>query len=212
MGNIKSTENLLKKDKSKQVKEIVNVRGTRDMFGRLLYLLVRKEFDLNTLFHYPILPEPPYFTHPDGSLREGKKVSVLYLMKRSINSYILGDVNVVIADRMFIIQTSVKDKTPSFAAFARSVLLRVLKLTKHRVELCFDVYESSSIKDINRESRGDGNTEKHFTFGPRQRIPSDFNELLKISSFKRLSLRFLYKEYEDPVYGPVLGKKLFIVL
>ena len=80
MGNIKSTENLLKKDKSKQVKEIVNVRGTRDMFS------------LNTVFHYPILPEPPYFAHPDGSLREGKKVSMLYLMKGSINSYIPGDI------------------------------------------------------------------------------------------------------------------------
>ena len=80
LGNIKSTENLLKKDKSKQVKEIVNVRGTRDMFS------------LNTVFHYPILPEPPYFAHPDGSLREGKKVSMLYLMKGSINSYIPGDI------------------------------------------------------------------------------------------------------------------------
>ena len=67
---------------------------------------------------------------------------------------------------MFIIQTFVKDKSPSFAAFARSVLLKVLKLTKHRVESCFDVYESSSIKYISRKSRGDGNTEKHFTFGP----------------------------------------------
>ena len=73
---------------------------------------------------------------------------MLHLMKGSINSSIPGDVNVVIADGMFIIQTSVKDQTPTFAAFARSVLLRILKLTKHRVDLCFDVYESPSIKDI----------------------------------------------------------------
>ena len=66
-----------------------------------------------------------------------------------------------------------------------------------------------SIKDIKSESRGDENTEKQFPFGPRQRIPSDFNELLKISSFKRQFLRFLYKEYEDPVYGAILGKKVF---
>ena len=73
----------------------------------------------------------------------------------------------VIADGMFIIQTFVKDKTPTIVAFARSVLLRALKLTKHRVDLCFDVYESPSIKDIKRESRGDENIEKHFTVGPR---------------------------------------------
>ena len=100
-------------------------------------------------------------------------------MKGRINSSVPGDVKVVIADGMFIIQTFVKDKTPTFAAFARSVLLKVLKLAKHRVDLCFHVYESPSIKDIKQESRRDENTEKHFTFGLRQRIPSDFDVLLK---------------------------------
>ena len=119
-----------------------------------------------------------------------KKASVLRLIKESVNSSIPGDVNVDIADGTFIIQTSVKDKTPTFAEFAKSVSLRVLKLTKHRVYLCFDVYESPSVKDIKHESRGDENTEKHFTYGPLQIIPSDFNELLKISSFKRQFLRF----------------------
>ena len=71
------------------------------------------------------------------------------------------------------------------------------------------MYESLSIKDIKRESRGDENTEKHFTFGPRQRIPSDFNELLKISSFQRQLLCFFYKEHEDPVYGAILSKNVF---
>ena len=104
-------ENLLKKNKSKQIKELVNVRGTLDMFGRLFYLAVRKEMDLNTAFLYPILPEPPCFAYSDGSLKETKKASVLHLMKGNINSSIPGGVNVAIADGMFIIQTSVKDKT-----------------------------------------------------------------------------------------------------
>ena len=84
-----------------------------------------------------------------------------------------------------------------------------MKLTKRRADLCFDVQESSSIKDFKHESKGRENTDKHFTFGPRQRVPYDFNELLKISSFKRQLLRFLNKDYEDPVYGVILGKKVF---
>ena len=43
------------------------------MFGRLFYLAMRKEINLNTAFHSPILSEPPYFAHTDGSLRESKK-------------------------------------------------------------------------------------------------------------------------------------------
>ena len=49
----------------------------------------------------------------------------------------------------------------------------------------------------------------HFTFGPPQLIQSDFKELLKISSLKRQLLHFLCKDYEDPVYGAILGKKVF---
>ena len=150
-----ASEILLKQNKSNQINELVNVRGTQDMFRQLLSLAPRKEIDLNTVFHCPILPEPPCFGHPDGSLRESKKEPVLHLIIGSINSSsIPGDTNAVIADAIFIIQTSVKDKTPTFAAFASSVLLRVLKLSKHRVDLCFDVYELSAIKDIKRESRG----------------------------------------------------------
>ena len=56
--------------------------------------------------------------------------------------------------------TNSKDKIPTFAAFARSVLFRVLKFTKHRDDLCFDVHESPSIKNIKRESRGNKNNKK----------------------------------------------------
>ena len=40
-------------------------------------------------------------------------------------------------------------------------------------------------------------------------IPSVFNEMLQISCFKRQLLRFLYKEYEDPVYWAVSRWKVF---
>ena len=71
------------------------------------------------------------------------------------------------------------------------------------------MYESPYIKDIKHKSKGDENNEKYFKFGPHQQIPSDFNELLKVSSFKCQLLRFLYKEYEDSVYDAILCKKVF---
>ena len=98
-------------------------------------------------------------------------------MKRGINSYIPGDVNVFIADGVSVIQTSVKDKT-----------------------------QTSAVVDTNQEEMRI--LKKHFTFGPCQRIASDFNELLKIS-FKRQLLHFLQKECEDPAYGGILRKNVF---
>ena len=74
------------------------------------------------------------------------------------------------------------------------------------------MYESPSIKDIKRESRGDENTEKQFTFGHRQGMPSDFNELLQISSFKRILLRFFLKSKRILSMAPYWEKRYFIAL
>ena len=64
-----ATESLKKKNKSNQVAIISNVKGTRDLFGRLLYLALQSLVDLNIVFQYPLPPESPCFTHPDGSLK-----------------------------------------------------------------------------------------------------------------------------------------------
>ena len=91
-------------------------------------MVERKEIDLNAVFYNPILPKPPCFAHPDGPLRIRKKASVLHLMKRGINSHIPGDVNVVIADGVSVIQTSVKDKTQTSAVVdTNQEEMRILK-------------------------------------------------------------------------------------
>ena len=170
-----ATESLKKKNKSNQVAIISNVKGTRDLFGRLLYLALRSLLDLNIVFQYPLLPEPPCFTHPDGSLRESKKSTVFHFLKNKVT---------FIADGLFIVRSSNNLKNATFSSFARSILTKLLKCTKYRLDLCFDVYESPSIKDVKRKARGDNEVDCYFTFGPKQSLPSDFEALLQISEYK----------------------------
>ena len=73
-----TTESFKKKNKSNQVVIISNVKGTRDLLGGLLYLSIRSLVDLNIVFQYPLHPEPPCFTHPDGSLRESIKSTAFH--------------------------------------------------------------------------------------------------------------------------------------
>ena len=61
-----ASEHLLKKNKSKQIKKLVKVRDTWDIFGQLLYLKARKQVC------YALLPKPPYFAHPDVSFTRKK--------------------------------------------------------------------------------------------------------------------------------------------
>ena len=84
-----------------------------------------------------------------------------------------------------------------------------MKLTKQRVGLCFDLLESPSVNDVKPRSRGKEILKNITQFVPRQSILREFSERLKISSFARQLLSFLYEEYKNPVYGTILGKKLF---
>ena len=78
---------------------------------------------------------------------------------------------------------------------ARRILVKVLNLTN--ICACFDIYESPSIKDVKRKDCGDIETEREFYIGPHLKIPSNFDEWLKISSLKSSFLDFLMKEYEN---------------
>ena len=112
------------------------------MFGRLLYLSVRKNIDLNIVFQCLLLPEPPCFVYPDGSLRKSKKSSVIHFLKEKIDYSLPSNVNTIIADVMFVVRSSLKEKSSTFASFARSILIKLLKITNYALDLCFDIYES----------------------------------------------------------------------
>ena len=57
-----ASKNFEGKNKSKKVVELQVTKGTRDLFGRLLYLSVTNGMDLESVFSVPIPPEPACFT------------------------------------------------------------------------------------------------------------------------------------------------------
>ena len=81
------------------------------MFGKLLYLSVRKNIDLNIIFQYLLLPQPPCFVHPHGLMRENKKLSVIHFLNEKIDYKSLSNVNTIIAGRMFVVRSSLKEKS-----------------------------------------------------------------------------------------------------
>ena len=98
----------------------------------------------------------------------------------------------VIADGMFVVKASPKEKNSTFALFAWHILINF------GFGLCFDIYESPSVKDIKRKWGGDTDLENIHNFGSRQSLPTDFAELLKtskqsfcVSFLKNMKMQFL---------------------
>ena len=189
--------------------EVVGIKGTRDLFGRLLFLAVTRNISIEKVFEFPLLPELPGFSHPDGAMCQSDKSTVFDYIIQNFITTSPNSTQAVVSDGMFIVKNIINQLCPTFASFARTMLMKVLKLTKHRADLCFDVYESPSIKDTKRKDPGNEETERNFIFGPRQKFPTDLDNLLQISEFKKEFLKFLMKEYEDPVYAHIIGDKIF---
>ena len=63
-----ATLNMAKTNKSKTVAEVVSVKGTRDLFGHLLFLAATHNISIEKILEYPLLPQPPCFCHPDGAM------------------------------------------------------------------------------------------------------------------------------------------------
>ena len=100
-----------------------------------------------------------------------------------------------IADGMFILNYSNRNLPKTNPALVRRVLVKFLNVTKICKDPCFEMYDISSIKDVKRKHHGDIEIERRFCIGPCLKIPSNINELLKISSFKRSVLDFLMNKY-----------------
>ena len=94
----------MKKNQSKSVARIAQTKGTRDIFGRLLFLSFKENLDIKTIFKYPLLPEPVCFTLPDGSIRESPKNKVFHFLKKDINSSPPDSVSTAIVDGMYMLR------------------------------------------------------------------------------------------------------------
>ena len=130
------------------------------------------------------------------------------LLKKKIVTTPPAEVDVLIADGMFLVHQYIASCS-TYGALARKLLTTLMKAATVRVDLVFDVFNSPSLKDVERKERGDTESLRLFSIEAKTKIGKDVSSLLKLSSFKQELLRFLSKEFDDPVYAPVIGNKLF---
>ena len=203
-----ATEAFVHKNKSKKAQEIVQLKGTRDLFARLLYIAITKsELNLEIVLSYPLTPFPAELAHPDGTIRTTNKSSFMDLINLDKSAPIKVD-NAII-DGMFFLRGLPQPLPHNLRGVVRHILVKALKLAKYRVDLSFDVYNSPCIKDIMRDIRADGDNENEsYTFGGGQMTPKNFMTLLKSSRFKKEFLRFFVTEIKNDEYAAIIGSKV----
>ena len=166
-----------KKNKSQVAGKIEQKNGTRDLFGSLLYLVAKTQIDLGVALSYPLTP------HPDGSMRKTDKSTMMHIIERKVTSLPSNQIENAVVDGMFILRTLPNRLAPTLRGLVEYVLVKIMRLARHRIDLCFDTYTSPSIKDPERSARGNEEISKTFHFGAGQKTPGNFKDLFKLSEF-----------------------------
>ena len=90
-------------------------------------------------------------------------------------------------------------------------MIKKLKLTNYGLDLCFDIYESPSVKFIKRKPRGDRDLENIYNLDSQQSLTTDFVELLITPDIKTRVFAFPFLK----IWGSnlwTIGRRKLVVL
>ena len=115
------------------------------------------QFKCNSIYIMFVLSNTtgaPCFALPDGTIIGYPKSKVFHSLKAGLKSTPPEKICVFIADGMFLVHALI-GTSPTYGVLARKLLLKVMKETTERADICFDCFNSLSIKDVERKERGD---------------------------------------------------------
>ena len=189
------------KVKTKELKN-VEVRCTRDLFGRMLYLAASQGMDLAKVLSYPLTIVPLSLSHVNGSMNKTDKSALMKKLEKNAKKEKPDDVDAYFIDAMFFLRT-VPNLPGTYGGVAQAILQHACKLAEE-VHIVCDTYTGRpSIKALERSARGDSHSNYSIT-GPNQQWPVDFNTLVLSSSFKTTLMEFLVDEWASDKYVNIL--------
>ena len=150
----------MNKTKNCKVKsKIVPLQATKDLFVKISFVAQIRSIDMISIFQFPLGPLPWSLAEPIGSLKKTSKAALLHKLEGKVHPIesIQGPHTLIVDGMAYVQQTKVADKM--FGDFALDLLQRILVIVVRatRIDVIFDDYRDSSIKNIERSRRSAGN-------------------------------------------------------
>lgn len=121
---------------------------------------------IEKVFEFPLLPQPTFLSN--FLTMSNKVANLLFSITWPKTLYHLLQIQGTYSCYWWCLccqkhyQPTITQHCLMFASVLRTMLMKVLKC---QVDLCFDVYESPSTKDIKRRDQGSEKIKQNFTFG-----------------------------------------------
>ena len=165
--------------KTKDLK-VLELQGTRDLFGRLLYISTNGGIDLEHVFRFPLTPVPLSLCHLDGSINKTDKAKLFHMLEGRVESRSPEIVESVVVDGLFFLHSQVLPPI-TYGKIVEDLLEKLVRMAP-RVDFVCDSYISPSLKDIERIRQG--NSEQIFSITGPEQTRSRLAKVSQVSIFQ----------------------------
>ena len=143
--------------KSGRNQEVI-LKADRRLFAQMIVIPESRNLQMREVLSHPLGPLPWSLATPDGLMRKTNKASLAKEHQRNVQAAdSIPQPSVCVIDGMALVQR-LKGDQKTFAAVAETLLCRVLNEggSSDRIDVVFDDYREKSIKNAERENRGEG--------------------------------------------------------
>ncbi|KAG0693191.1 hypothetical protein GWK47_027597 [Chionoecetes opilio] len=178
----------------------------------MILVAENRKLKMSDVLAHPLGPLPWALASGDGSLRKTNKAALARELERNVYpAEVIPEPSATIIDGMSLVQ-KLKGNDNTFSQLAGTALSHVVHegAKSRRIDVVFDVYKETSIKDAERANRSAG-TGIHFkNIQPGHNI-QQWRKLLGSSSNKASLIKFLIEEWKKPQHREKLeGKELYV--
>lgn len=201
----------MKPRKQGPAKETI-LKADRNLFGKMILIAENRKLQMRDVLAHPLGPLPWALASGDGSLRKTNKAAFGRELERSASpAEVIPEPSATIIDGMSLVQ-KLKGNDKTFSQLADTALSHVVHegAKSKRIDVVFDVYNETSIKDAERANRNTS-TGIHFkNIQPGHNI-QQWRKLLSSSSNKANLIKFLVDEWKGPQHRKKLEDKVLYV-
>ena len=151
-------------------RNIAELKFSRDLMGRFLFLATRRHLDLSNVFTFPLTPVPLSLCYCDGTMAKTEKTALFRHLESKVESSFpsSASVDACVVDESFLLRVLPPNLPATYDRLAATILIQTTALSNKRVDIIFDTYEMPSIKRMERE-RGGTCDRNYNSIGPQQR-------------------------------------------
>lgn len=175
------------------------LKANRNLFGQMILAAENRKLQMSDVLTHPLGPLPWALASSDGSIRKTNKAILARELERNAPpAEVIPEPSATIIDGMSLVQ-KLKGNDATFSQLAGTAMSRTVHegAKSWRIDIFFDVYKETSIKDAERVNRNAG-TGIHFkNIQPGHNI-QQWRKLLGSSSNKASLIKFLVEEWKAP--------------